>query len=65
MIINQNNSCYICNEILSKRAFVDHCHSTGKIRKLLCNNCNLALGNAKDNIEILKNMINYLEEHSA
>lgn len=63
MLQEQNNSCYICLEAFIKRASVDHCHKSGKIRRLLCNNCNVALGNVKDNPEILKKMIIYLEEH--
>ena len=47
-----------------KRLFVDHCHSTGKIRGLLCQQCNTALGMVKDNPEILMGLIVYLKETS-
>lgn len=40
---------------------VDHCHFTGKIRGLLCNDCNRALGLFKDNPEILKQAILWLD----
>jgi hypothetical protein len=40
---------------------IDHCHATGKIRGLLCTNCNNMLGKAKDNVGVLKNAIAYLE----
>lgn len=40
--------------------YIDHCHSTGNVRGLLCHNCNLTIGHAKDNIEILKSAIQYL-----
>jgi hypothetical protein len=40
---------------------VDHCHTTGAIRGLLCHNCNRALGLLKDDINVIKNAINYLE----
>lgn len=61
---SQDNKCKICGqenmdgryEVLA----VDHCHTTGKIRGLLCGNCNLALGNFKDDIQLLKNAIIYL-----
>ena len=33
---------------------VDHCHSGGHVRGLLCNSCNIGLGMFKDNIESLK-----------
>lgn len=39
---------------------VDHDHSTGRVRGLLCQNCNKALGHAKDNPDILKRLIEYL-----
>lgn len=42
------------------RFHVDHCHSTGKIRGLLCHHCNLMLGQAKDNISTLLAAIQYL-----
>lgn len=41
---------------------VDHCHNTGKVRGLLCTNCNTMLGKAKDNVDVLKAAIKYLEE---
>ena len=41
---------------------VDHNHTTGKIRGLLCDQCNTAIGMVQDNTNILKNMINYLGE---
>ena len=40
---------------------VDHCHETGKIRGLLCHNCNRALGLFKDNVEFLERAILYLK----
>lgn len=39
---------------------VDHCHTTGKVRGLLCVSCNLGIGNFKDSTELLQNAINYL-----
>ena len=47
----------------SKQNFsVDHCHNTGKIRGLLCYNCNLMLGNAKDDPDLLLKAIEYLKQ---
>jgi hypothetical protein len=40
---------------------IDHCHSTGKVRGLLCHNCNRALGLFQDNITMLNDAIKYLE----
>lgn len=62
----QNGLCYICHkhESEQKRALsVDHSHTTGKVRKLLCDTCNHLLGNAKDDVKLLRAAIAYLEEH--
>lgn len=45
----------------SKALQVDHCHKTGKIRALLCAGCNVALGRADDNPELLLGLVKYLE----
>lgn len=39
---------------------IDHCHSTGAVRGLLCNSCNKGLGFLNDDIEMLKRAIIYL-----
>jgi hypothetical protein len=60
----QQGKCKCCNmhqQELKAALAVDHCHTTGIIRGLLCKQCNLALGNVKDNIQTLKNMIEYLK----
>ena len=60
----QNGRCLICGTHQSnlRRALdVDHNHITNKVRGLLCGNCNLLLGNAKDNTDILKSAIKYLQ----
>jgi hypothetical protein len=63
MLIDQNYLCKICNKNLKegKSPHVDHCHTTGLVRGLLCNTCNLGLGAFKDNEESLKNAIVYLK----
>lgn len=43
---------------------VDHCHSTGKIRGLLCYDCNVTLGRMGESIERLEAMIGYIRKHS-
>lgn len=72
MLTNQNNVCKICNNPEKALNFksnevkslaVDHCHNTGKVRGLLCGNCNLILGSVNDSIELLETMIQYLKEH--
>ncbi len=43
---------------------IDHCHSSGVVRELLCNHCNTMLGSANDSIEVLQRAIAYLKKHS-
>jgi DNA-binding sugar fermentation-stimulating protein len=38
---------------LKKKLVIDHCHNTGKVRKLLCTNCNVAIGMFKENPRIM------------
>ena len=59
MLEMQNNKCAICLVILDK-PHVDHCHKTGKIRSLLCGNCNLGIGQFKESIENLELAKQYL-----
>jgi hypothetical protein len=46
------------------KLYVDHCHKTNKIRGLLCQHCNTALGMVKDNPDTLLNLVSYLREHN-
>lgn len=67
MLESQNYLCAICNrhytEVIhgkKKRLCIDHCHTTGKIRGLLCDKCNRGLGLFCDSYDILMSAINYL-----
>lgn len=60
----QGGRCLGCNrhqDELNKKLCVDHCHTTGKVRGLLCTPCNLAVGLVNDDPEVLNNLIKYLE----
>jgi hypothetical protein len=61
--LNQNNQCAICYKVFvnSVDICVDHCHTNKKVRGLLCNNCNKALGLFKDSLQSLENAIQYLK----
>lgn len=63
MFEQQNGVCLICGSAgeCYRRLAVDHNHKTGKIRALLCSNCNNMIGLAKENVIILQSAINYLK----
>ena len=58
---SQNGRCAICKKETERRLDVDHCHSTNKVRGLLCNQCNQGLGLFQDNPLILKSALEYLQ----
>lgn len=66
----QKNLCAVCEEEVDpdgghgkSKACVDHNHTTGEVRGLLCNHCNRALGLFNENTETLKKAIEYLEKY--
>lgn len=65
MLDLQDHKCAICGysdrSVPKMFPVIDHCHTTGVIRGLLCANCNHALGKFKDNPETLRRAIEYLE----
>lgn len=70
MFKRQNNLCKICKQPETRRSrtpgeicrlVVDHCHSTQRIRGLLCHACNLMIGYSRDSIEVLQSAIAYLK----
>ena len=70
MLQEQNNGCKICGLVFAleykgvkkDRPHVDHDHASNLIRGILCHSCNLALGFVKDNVDLLKKMMDYLKE---
>jgi hypothetical protein len=71
MKMAQGNRCFLCGSegfLIGKkghheRLAVDHDHETGKVRALLCHNCNRALGLFKDNPGFLRRAAAYIEDH--
>lgn len=63
LLEEQKGVCSICKQTCTKSLAVDHDHTTGKIRGLLCNSCNRGLGYLKDSVAILKAATSYLEYH--
>jgi hypothetical protein len=63
MLRAQEGKCAICGKEAVK-LHVDHDHGTGKVRALLCSNCNGGLGGFRDNIDFLDAAKAYLTFHS-
>ena len=67
ILISQSGSCAICKTKdpggENGRFCVDHDHKTGIVRGLLCNPCNWGIGHLRDNPEILRSAIQYLEKN--
>jgi len=61
MFDEQKEACYICGVVSKQRLAVDHNHKTGKVRKLLCSNCNTAIGLLKEDATIIENALNYIK----
>lgn len=61
MVEKQGGGCAICYTVPPYRLFVDHDPKTGRVRGLLCNRCNIALGYAFNNAELLRRMAEYLD----
>ncbi len=69
MLAEQEGKCKICGKVgtglggqtTRMPLVVDHNHTTGEVRGLLCNSCNTGLGMFKENTEALMNAISYLE----
>ena len=65
MLEKQNYCCAICGSSDSKHHksehfCIDHSHTTGEVRGLLCNDCNLVIGRANDNTDVLSSAVEYL-----
>ena len=76
MLNEQNNLCAICKENETRKGrsgsiaplCIDHCHECRKkgkddVRGLICHSCNIGIGSFKDNVELMKQAIKYLEKH--
>lgn len=73
LLANHNFACAICKVEISdaisykgrRSSVVDHNHETGDVRGILCSKCNLVLGHARENTDILYRAIVYLSERGA
>ena len=62
----QNGGCAICGQPCATGRFlaVDHDHATGKVRALLCKNCNTAIGLLGEDTDRMAKAIEYIQSHS-
>ena len=73
IFLSQKGKCAICEKAETtqdvnqnvKWLSVDHNHSNGNIRGLLCNACNTGIGKLGDSIKVLKSAVKYLEERGS
>lgn len=60
LVLAQEGRCKICEQPADLR--VDHCHTSGVVRGLLCHSCNTAIGHFRDDTAVLYRAISYLQE---
>ena len=72
MLDEQGGVCAICKQPEMSMSYgkvkylaIDHDHTTGEIRGLLCNNCNRCLGLLKDNIDTMYAMVEYIKQNKS
>jgi hypothetical protein len=65
MIEEQQGACKICRqpEPTGKHLAIDHCHASGRVRGLLCSDCNTTLGKFNDSPDRFIAAANYLKEN--
>jgi hypothetical protein len=66
LLVEQDHRCALCRREWSGWGgrygpHIDHDHDTGRVRGLLCGDCNTALGRFGDNADLLRRAITYLE----
>ena len=62
MLKAQSECCAICGEFQADNMCVDHDHATGRVRGLLCGQCNCGIGHMRDSASLLRAAIEYLEQ---
>ena len=67
LINKQDNKCACCgsefNDTARGRPVIDHCHSSGQVRDIICDRCNITLGLIGDDTGLAKKLIDYLARH--
>ena len=62
MRVAQDGACAICRETLmgGRQEAVDHCHRSGRVRGILCKDCNTGIGHLRDSPELMRRAAAYL-----
>lgn len=60
LLVSQSGRCAICNNPLNEKFCIDHCHSTGAVRGLLCYPCNTGIGMLGDTADGVRRALAYL-----
>lgn len=63
IVLRSEGRCNLCEQCFSSsgNTHIDHCHETGRVRGLLCQRCNTALGTLGDTPDALRHAITYME----
>ena len=62
ILSDQGGKCACCGSKRDDDLNIDHCHRTGRVRGLLCRDCNLGLGYFRDSVSVMERAIKYLEK---
>lgn len=62
LLAKQGGRCAICGVMVADTLHVDHCHETGRVRGLLCRNCNFGLGMFEDQYDRLIKAAKYISQ---
>lgn len=65
LLLKQGGACAVCLRAKDYDLYVDHCHSSGVVRGLLCATCNSMLGNLEDSKDALLRAVRYLDNSGA
>lgn len=65
MYLEQNGCCGVCKKSVSfYDIYIDHNHTTGKVRELLCPSCNTFVGHIENKLSLVEPIIKYLEKYN-
>jgi hypothetical protein len=62
MVKEQDGCCAMCKRYFGEALRVDHCHKTGRVRRLLCHGCNVGFGFFREDANALRTAADYSDE---